>query len=423
MAATIAKVKKINIALLKQKTWAVLDNMQDNDHKIKTGRIVRMGHFLAIQQLIELMYIDQKNGGLIDGELITNRGNLAHAFKCGERSVYNYIVDFESLGFITSKCEKTANGFIIVLSFNLQVIHTNTCGEQKSDTPPPPHVCGIGKLCRIHNSKELNNNNINNNTLEGVEKIESKTREAANIANSAWYSVHESLSKDPQEHMQLTQNANALWDQAKKTLYQGQKFRGEVQQEVVQLLALALVNQSAIYKQKRKEAIKNYCSHPGYIASSEKKQYKMLKRFNSKLEQDLRQPLRAAYRDINRALQIQLDNTIKNNYSCYYPTIYFSQYFDKALSFAMKEKRTMQAYQQQNKKRRAHAQAKQMVVQYADKAVNNLHQYGFKYAKDQLRRDYMNFHNFLVDTALSNEAKKTYLERFLKQTIFVISKQ
>jgi len=78
----------INKAYLHQKTWAILDQYRASESmRLPTGRRVSQGHYFSILQLIELAYIDYKHSDM--NFLTTNRGNLAHAFKCSERTTYN----------------------------------------------------------------------------------------------------------------------------------------------------------------------------------------------------------------------------------------------------------------------------------------------------------------------------------------------
>lgn len=426
MATQKKAIQHINRAYLHQKTWGLLDKAKEQlelkGTKLATGRKIGLGHYFCIQQLIELAYVEEKRTGL-GNYLMTNRGNLAKAFKSHGKTGYNYIMDFESLGFIMIDHETTMDGVVhIIIQFTTEVLteRTDEAPNHASDNQRPSGSPLLGKVCHIHNPKGLNNlNNINNNSLEAVENRKSGTREAEmQQSDVVLYPVHKSLAKDVSEHKELTRNANLLWQQSFHSLWKTRNFRPEVQQEAVQLLALALSNRAGVYAQERKQAIKDFCQNPAYQAATDKKRLKMFAKFTQKLPQDLKSPQRAAFRDLNRAVQIQSDNCKKNGYETYYPTIYFAQYFDKAIGYALREKRTMQVHDKQNKARRAHAMAKNKIVTYADRAAQNL-KHGFTYALNQLRQDYKEFSQFLHRSPIQEQAGK-YLNRFLEQCSPVI---
>jgi len=146
----------------------------------------------------------------------------------------------------------------------------------------------------------------------------------------------------------------------------------------------------------------------------------LLKRFQSNLPLDLKRPDRAAFRDLNRAITIQTENCEKKGYEAYYPTVYFSEYFDKAIGYALKEKRTFAKHKKANNLRRAHTVAKLKMMSYTDHAAQNL-QLGFGTAMRTLRENYKAFKQFLYNSPI--EDKEIYLKRFLEQCSFIIQRK
>lgn len=448
--STRTTLSYINKAILQQRTFAAMDDMKyKGDNRFITGRRVSPSHYFSMMMLIELAYVEYKKTK--QAFLRTNRGNLAHAFRCCKRTTYNYILDFELSGFIEVEYEdiRTTNelGFIeertdVIIRFSNSLIidrigdNDEVEGDQKSDTKqavPSPASPLLGKVCRIHNSIlhiELKNN-LNNSRFTSAKNVENRTGKAiTDPFRQEKYALRKRVYKSDSDQKELEENANLIWRQAFHIFWGNPMWKSEnepkttfshsVQAKCVEYISVALVERVRYYTRERNRILDELKNNPAFISQNKWKQKSMVRKKTNSLPLQLRNPHRGAYLDLNRALTIQAENCEKKGYKLYFPLVYFSEYFDRAIGYALKEHRTLAKHDCKNELRMQHTEAKNRLMRYADEAARKIrgNQANEPFALQQMRERYMEFHNFLCDTKI--EDKQVYLDRFIKQVVAII---
>lgn len=413
----------------------IIETYRKNTGKLPSGRNIGPQHIGVVNRLVELMAIH--NHKYKNLSLETNRGNMAAAFFCSPRSVYNYLIDLQQLDILHWTHEQSLinpDDFKIYVEFS-NVVYAplpSAAGEHNSDSTY------IGKICHNHlNKKNNTDNNLSSGgqlqlNVDSAQKIEAKpATQTVVLEKKAEQGEQKPANLSKQEPIQLDANFSEefraaatadraeiehysalLWNQSQQNLYNGKEYNRNVQTETMELIATALLYQAKTYQARRSECIKEIISNPAYQAETrEKYRAKWLERDLKRKSLIIQQPIRAAWLLLSRAIEIQRENCKKKGYSCYKPTFYFSECFPKAVHYAHVEQKTMTTNKAANGLRVAHCTAKLRLSDIINRAAHTRKNFGYQTTLDMLRKEYTAFKHWLATTEIKDQQK--YLDKFV----------
>lgn len=398
------------------------NKLDDPNFSLPTGRRITMQHFWVAQCWAELAVI---HGG---DALVTNRGNLAKACKVmSNRSVYNYLLDFQHIGWLHwHHSPKATNPDDIEIIVKFEPLPDVAAAGHRSDSP---HNAKFATT----NIPIVENNTINSSSSCGkvasakietkqqsiAQKLETKQKKAEQGQQQAPIELNPHFSEDfrgapESEQREIKFFAAQLTAQACSSLWAGQSFRREVQEEMMQFFAVYIMHYAFKNKELRKKAVKNFCGGPAYQAADDRAQVRMLTKFMKRQPFEIAMPFRAAFSILSRAIEIQRENCKKKGYECYYPTYYLPNFFGNAVEYAITEKRTLTTQKGISQLRLDHCAAKMKINDAIQKGIHARRD-GMKYALAFMRSEYQKFKAWIGTTTLSDDIQKLYLERFVHQ--------